>query len=525
MIARYDNFGVISKQTISLCNPGSYLRANGSIYGMLGVLSGTEAEENVFNFNAPSELNFRISLYKTGDDDRDKTISRLYDGIENRRLLYQEGVGFFEIVDVTDGFSDQVYYKDVSARSIEVEFEHRTVPYVSGTNPLEEVLHTIVDPMKLWTIDKRIDRTLLNRYRTIDSIDEQKNCLSFLLDEVQNAYDCIIEFDIEDRVVTAFDKEADVRDTGIYISREDLIESAAVSENSDALYTALRAVGENNLSIHPVNPTGSGVMYDFSYYLNWMPEYLRKAVKQWQAEIAAHEIRREDKDLPDSPDEMTFTELSELYYGILDSQTRLRMDIEKVEAQKKLYESCFDTVDQSVSDIIDVQKLVTTVEAAEADNDPPYIKPPTPVAPDSGDSGDGDYEPVSPSAGYTDDDLTCVAIVMCQEAGGESDDTILLLVANVIMNRVSSKAFPNTIRGVLTQKWQYEKVTKDGGKFYWPDWATKSIKERCYRLAKRVLDGERFCPANVVYQAAFKQGSGTYAYYPSAYGGYYFCYA
>lgn len=118
---------------------------------------------------------------------------------------------------------------------------------------------------------------------------------------------------------------------------------------------------------------------------------------------------------------------------------------------------------------------------------------------------------------YSEDDLFYLAAAVCREAGGESEE-IQLLVANVIINRVNSSVYPDTIYEVLTQKRQYGTMWRDGISF--PDWATDDVKNQCYSVARRILDGERFCPENVLYQAEFKQGSGVYKEYP----GYYFCY-
>lgn len=118
---------------------------------------------------------------------------------------------------------------------------------------------------------------------------------------------------------------------------------------------------------------------------------------------------------------------------------------------------------------------------------------------------------------YSEEDLFYLAVAICREAGGESEE-IQLLVANVIINRVNSSVYPDTIYEVLTQKRQYGTMWRDGISF--PDWAAEEVQEQCYSVARRILEGERFCPENVLFQAEFEQGSGIYKEYP----GYYFCY-
>lgn len=127
-------------------------------------------------------------------------------------------------------------------------------------------------------------------------------------------------------------------------------------------------------------------------------------------------------------------------------------------------------------------------------------------------------EPTEEVKNYTEDDLFYLAAAVCHEAGGESEE-IQLLVANVIINRVNSSYYPDTIYEVLTQYKQYGTMWKYGVSF--PDWSDEKVKEQCYSVAQRVLEGERFCPENVLFQAEFEQGSGVYKQFGDDY---YFCY-
>lgn len=127
-------------------------------------------------------------------------------------------------------------------------------------------------------------------------------------------------------------------------------------------------------------------------------------------------------------------------------------------------------------------------------------------------------EPVAEVRSYTDDDLFYLAAAVCREAGGATDE-IQLLVANVVINRVNSSIYPNTIYEVLTQKSQYGTMWKYGISF--PNWADQNIQDHCYDIARRILDGEQVCPENVLFQAEFAQGSGIYKQFGDDY---YFCY-
>ena len=72
----------------------------------------------------------------------------------------------------------------------------------------------------------------------------------------------------------------------------------------------------------------------------------------------------------------------------------------------------------------------------------------------------------------------------------------------VVMNRVKSKNWPNTVKEVVYQKRQYAVV---------PKLFTEKIPDECYQMAKDIYrNGTPDVPANVVYQARFVQGSGDW---------------
>lgn len=116
------------------------------------------------------------------------------------------------------------------------------------------------------------------------------------------------------------------------------------------------------------------------------------------------------------------------------------------------------------------------------------------------------------AVGFTDDDpcikalqdqwwqeyynLQMVAKTISKEAGGCSWDH-MVYVGAVIMNRVHSSKFPNTVYDVLTAPLQYsEAYTRD----------FDDIPERCYRAAIAAIDGDHDAPSDLYWQAEFPQG-------------------
>jgi len=111
---------------------------------------------------------------------------------------------------------------------------------------------------------------------------------------------------------------------------------------------------------------------------------------------------------------------------------------------------------------------------------------------------------VVPPMDHTQDDLFWLALTIQLEAGSEwLCDEHQLLVGNVVLNRVAHSAFPpTTIHGIVHQAGQYP-------------WAARGVRvpisDRAMANAQRLLNGERFAPPNVVFQAQFRQGDGTFA--------------
>lgn len=114
-----------------------------------------------------------------------------------------------------------------------------------------------------------------------------------------------------------------------------------------------------------------------------------------------------------------------------------------------------------------------------------------------------------PEPTYTAEELELLALVIYQEAGGDAcSDETRLRVGCVVLNRVEHPEFPATIYDVVTEERAY-------GELYWtgPVWPDRAEYEceahavaRAYDIAKRVLEGERVLPEDVIFQSEFIMG-------------------
>lgn len=83
---------------------------------------------------------------------------------------------------------------------------------------------------------------------------------------------------------------------------------------------------------------------------------------------------------------------------------------------------------------------------------------------------------------YTDEEFEMLTYVLAGEVGGCSEESVIA-VTNVIINRVKSSSFPNSIEGVLTQKSQFSALRNYYSHYRNPD-------DTIISGAKKALEGE-----------------------------------
>ncbi len=121
---------------------------------------------------------------------------------------------------------------------------------------------------------------------------------------------------------------------------------------------------------------------------------------------------------------------------------------------------------------------------------------------------------------FSFEDLYLLSKIIYAEAGSEwLSDEWKMCVGEVVMNRVASSEFPDTVKEVLQQPGQYYGANS---RYF----TNLKPSERTAQCALRLLKGERLLEPSVVFQANFKQGGGTHtAVYDRYLGWTYFCYS
>jgi len=104
--------------------------------------------------------------------------------------------------------------------------------------------------------------------------------------------------------------------------------------------------------------------------------------------------------------------------------------------------------------------------------------------------------------GYSIEDVNLLAeLIYWENWYTDAEKETAYWTGAVVMNRVASPEFPNTIKEVIYQTKPCKQYAVTG-KFF-----TKELPEECYEMARNILlKGTDDVPKNVLYQATFKQG-------------------
>lgn len=356
MLVKYDAFNRFEHPKLTLCTPASkYI--DGRITEVIGGIPMTSDEEIVANFNEVSSLNF--ACYKV---DESEDPDNIYEIISEKQNVFVDDVGFFTITDVTEHITDELTYKDISAESCETELKNKTMPAAfysqesnldyayNTTYRFDTLIEMLVRSIPRWSLSY-VDESLSNKYRTFEDISEDTNILSFMLTEMQDAYECIFVFDILNRYIYIYSQDNYVRMTDIHISNEDIVNSITVSRTSDDIYTAISVLGDSDINIAGVNPIGTNVLYRYDNYFNSMAKELADKIKAWQDLVESYED--------------DYYSYNSIYYEKLGERSNVQLELGRISTQMNMYQKCKDNV-VATSGLTDSNALCFTVSGDKA---------------------------------------------------------------------------------------------------------------------------------------------------------------
>jgi len=278
----YDIFNRQEKPEVTLCNPNK-----DELYSMKAASSFIVKRR----YNATSEIEMTIPKEVDG-----VTVPG-FEYVSQKRLLKVDDtdIGYFVISDVSIDDSGAVPVKNVRGLSLEFSMMAKKLSAFGGTmaiydvlDPDNSLLGRMLAYIPAWSIGT-IDSTLLTKFRTFDVADT--NIYNFLMTEASDAYGCVFTFDTVNNEISATAIENVSSPTDVYFSHDNVIENSELDEVADELTTALYVYGGGDLDIRTVNPLGTNVIYNFSYYqtTDWMTQDLIDAITDWEALILANQ--------------------------------------------------------------------------------------------------------------------------------------------------------------------------------------------------------------------------------------------
>ena len=361
----FDAFGTYETPSIILCNPGTTF-VNGSptlAYGELPIVSDVEI---ILNYNDMSEMNFRSYYMYTEDGmhetDAEKYIRNSYMELQKYKYVFVRGFGYFRIDNTTETIDGMSRTKDVHAVSCDVELKSVLIPYIQdGTYPLYGInqetgmygiVNIVLSAVKNWSIGS-VDQSIVSLNRSFTDIDVSKDVYTFLTNDVQEAYGCVVLFDILNRKIDVISKENIGYSTDIHLTGSDLVDLIKVSDSSDGPYTAFRVFGDDAVSISAVNPLGGNVVYDFSNFIPWMGDSLGAKVTEWQELV--------------SNSETDYYNASVSYFEYKSLADNSLAEIARLNKQKDIYQVCRDNVvaTQSTAPVVQTNDKLYEINADE----------------------------------------------------------------------------------------------------------------------------------------------------------------
>lgn len=281
MVINFDIFDNFEKPSITLCNPNKK-----EIASMGAVAFDIQM---TLRYNSMSEISMTIPI-------QTKKGSKVgfYNEVKSKRLISVDNFGYFLITTVNKVGNGIREVKEITAYSLEAELNYKKINLFSGTykfydpiSPNNTLLGQIIKYIPSWSIGY-IDSDLWNKYRTFDISDQ--TIYNFLMNDVENAFECIFTYSTEDKKINAYAVQNAVKDTSIYLSFNNLLKDVQIEEMSEELVTALHCYGSGDLDIRTVNPLGSPIIYNFDYFLysedEWFSEGLRNSVIAWNSKVA-----------------------------------------------------------------------------------------------------------------------------------------------------------------------------------------------------------------------------------------------
>lgn len=290
------------------------------------------------SLNDTAELSFSYDRYilAPGQSSRGRVMSSGYDLLNDFMCIYVERIGWFIMSTPQISNDGDEEYKKVSAQSAEigltnndllgfkvncgttdsvemlvpdnveyigdVPFAKKQVTFCDKEHPELSLLHMVLSfaGIEGWSIghideipkvyrsykDGELVEEVVQLKDEIGTFDvDSKSVYSFLTQDVEQFFECLILFDIEKMTVNAFRPENLGKDTNVTVGFRNLQNANDISVDKNSVYTRYRVEGDDRLGIEYVN-FGSNMIENLSSFLNenYMSEPLIAKYNAWRSD-------------------------------------------------------------------------------------------------------------------------------------------------------------------------------------------------------------------------------------------------
>lgn len=144
----------------------------------------------------------------------------------------------------------------------------RTAKY--GAQKLSSgLLNRVLEIFPTWTIG-HISEELMTRYRSFGEVDDT-NIYTFLMSEVQSAYQCYFVFNNNNKTISAYSQDDIVNDSGVMLTWDNAIKHLQISNSDTSFVTALRGhTADDTYGLGLASTTGNSFLYNFSSVIDEM---------------------------------------------------------------------------------------------------------------------------------------------------------------------------------------------------------------------------------------------------------------
>lgn len=288
----FNKFNQLETPALTVCNPNSEATIMGgkvTVSSAFGILTGAKKISLTPNFNSQWELSFEYS------DSSNRHIHSLYNKLEKGYNVYVSDVGYFIIDDYAKHSSDERNYKTLSCHSIDKEIANNTCPlldegsyYFYTKGDREGIIQKQMALLPKWKLGFVSDG-LKEKTAYFDGENKSNNAYEFLWNEIEEAYECVIDVDLISRTLSFYSLEeyAAQHQTDIHLSKSNDLREVVIEAKDDDCFTTLSILGDNDLEVVWANPNGSRNIYCFDHVLGKMSTALSSAVTKWKEKFNA----------------------------------------------------------------------------------------------------------------------------------------------------------------------------------------------------------------------------------------------